>query len=121
MLFLRCIKERGYILRGAEIVAQYVDGSSSNVPVTCLELVPFDRTLDRWHVYRQLDYWTKVTILERRIMSRGDSCCFNNCLCVDIYAIPLLVRWGLFVAVPDRLCFCEGSRLLFVPTPILMA
>lgn len=73
MPLLRWTEERGYILRDAEIVAQYVDVSSTNSPLASFYFVAFDKPFDWLNVYSHFGYWTKVTILERQLSSRGDS------------------------------------------------
>lgn len=83
MLFLRSIEERGYIVCAAEIVAQYLDVSSSSLLAAWLNFLAFNKPFDRLHLYSNFDFGVPGTIFERRFSARGNSCCFINWNCVD--------------------------------------
>lgn len=59
MQMLHCNKERGYIVRVGEKVAQYVHVSSSNFPVERIYFVAFDNLFDWLLVYDDFDHWLK--------------------------------------------------------------
>lgn len=118
MPFLRFTEERGYIVRGAENMDQYLNVSSCNLPALSSEFVPFDERFDRLHVYSHLDYWVIDTISERRLRAGGYSCCFINLHCFYIYAVTPLVHSGLFVPVSYWRRCNQCSRLWLVSTPI---
>lgn len=101
MPILRGTEPRGYIVCAADIVAQVVDVSSSTFPVDSLDSVALDSSFDRLHVCSNFVYWAKETIFKRRLKTRRYSCSFINWHCVDVYAIPALIRLKLFVYVPD--------------------
>lgn len=54
------------------------------------------------HVYRTLDYCVKEAICKRPLRTRADGCCFVNWHFVNVYAVAVLKRLGLFVPVPDE-------------------
>lgn len=102
------------------IMARYVDISSSNFHIASSDFVAFDKSVDRLHVYRHVNYWVKQTIFERRLSNRGDNCCFISWSCLDASAVPPLILSGLFEPVSDWWRAYEYSRLLFVSTPIVL-
>lgn len=92
MLFLHCTKERGYAVHIAEFVAKYGNVSSSNLPTASFDFVSLDKHSDRLCVYNHLDIRTKESMLEGRLSSRGDSCCFVDWHCVELCVVSLLVH-----------------------------
>lgn len=102
-------------------MARYVVVSSNNLLMESLQFVVFDNPFDRPRLYGHFNYPVEETIFERRLSTRGNNCCFNNCHSVDVYAISSLIRSGLFVPVPDWWRAYEFSRFLFVRTPIALA
>lgn len=73
-----CNEDCSYNVRAADIVAPYVDVSSSNFSATSLDFMAFDKSSDQLYLYIQFVYWVEKTIFERRLRARGDSCCFIN-------------------------------------------
>lgn len=63
---LRCTAERGYNVFVVGIAAQYVNVSSSTLPVVGLYFVAFDRHFDRLHGCSNFDYYVKGAIFESR-------------------------------------------------------
>lgn len=101
MLSPRCTKERGSIVRVANIVNQYVDFSSISVPAASLDFVAFDWRFDRLDVDNHFNYWVKDTIFEQLLRFHADCCCFINWHCTYVHADSSFVRSGLFTPVTD--------------------
>lgn len=59
MPFLRFCEERNYTFRVSEIIAQYVDISSSNLPATSWDFLAFDKPPDRLNIYIYI--WKLIT------------------------------------------------------------
>lgn len=78
MTFLRCIEEHGYIIHVAEILARYVDASSSNLTTACLDFVVLDKLFDCLRAYGNFDYWVKETVFDRRLRTCWDNSYFIN-------------------------------------------
>lgn len=101
ILFLSSTKSRNYVVCAAEIVAQYVDISSSNLRTASLDSMDLDKPFDRLRFDGNFNYWVKETDFKNWLEARGDSYCFINWYCVNFYGVPHLMRARLFIPVPD--------------------
>lgn len=81
---------------------QYAGVSLGSFPAMRLDFMALDKSFNRVHVYTYYDDWVKNLIFERRLRARGKGYCFSNWRCVDVYAVTLLARLGMFVRDLDR-------------------
>lgn len=71
-------------------------------------------------MHSHVDYGMKKNIVEYQLISLGNSCCYMDCHCADVYVIRPLVRSGLFVPVQDWCRSYQLSRILFLLTSTVM-
>lgn len=120
MPFLRCTEGRGYIVRVAEFLAQYIGVLPNNLPVESLYFIAFNRPFYRLHVYIHFHYRVKDPIFERRLKACGDSRSFLKWHCVGVHRIPPLVSSTLFVPVPGWWYIYDCICLLLELTRIVV-
>lgn len=60
-------------------------------------------------------------VSKRQLRACGDRCCFIDLHCVNFYAVLLLTHLELYISVPDWRRTYQSLRLLFVPTPVVLA
>lgn len=59
-----CTEKRTYTIRVAEIVDQYVNDTSSDLPVERIHSVTCEKFFDRLHVYSDFDCYQEETVIE---------------------------------------------------------
>lgn len=118
--FRCCTEECGYVALVAKMVARFVDASSSIFPIANSNFNALDKPFHGLHLHCSYGYKVKDNVFDLRVTTRGESCCFLNWHFV-VLPVVLLISLRLLIRVQDCPRINESSRLLFVPTTIVLA
>lgn len=121
MPFIRCFREKVYAKCLASVVRNNSWLADKGVISHSLEYVTFPLPRDILHVLTDFEYWFKEIQFRHRFRIRCYAVLFLNWQCVDVFGIPISDREELFVKLSERWTDYEGGRLMFSPTPMVIA
>lgn len=116
-----CAKENLYARRLAAIDGGNLSLTDDALDIHSLQYVSFTDPYNTLHFLSYFEYWLEDIAFQQRICVQKRSTSFDNWYFVDIFGILTGQREELSVQVPSLLSSYKVSRLLFVPTAIVIA